>query len=145
LLLPTVKIEKQLHDTYNGMMFATLLHQTDATLLQATTSTMTATITTTNTMTGEDATADNDEYDYEFGGEADVSCSSADDTTRSLPLRGKSEDLVAPPTVVRRVRQRADAPNAVINAQSTHITLPYGWDIAAEAPAAAAIGATERE
>eukprot|EP00953_Heterococcus_sp_UTEX-ZZ885_P001883 1528-Heterococcus_DN1.PRE.4 len=124
-------------------MFVTLLHQTDTTLLQATTSTTSSTSTITNDVTGEDATADNDEYDY--GGDADTSYNSTDDTTQSLPLRGKSEDLVAPPTVVRRVRQRADAPNAVINAQSTHITLPYGWDIAAEAPAAAAIGATERE
>jgi hypothetical protein len=96
-------------------------------------------------VTGKDAISDNNEYDYEFGGDADTSYNRADDTTQSLPLRGKSDDLVAPPTGVLRVRQRADAPNAVINAQSTHITLPFGWDIAAEAPPAAAVGATERE
>eukprot|EP00953_Heterococcus_sp_UTEX-ZZ885_P001877 1527-Heterococcus_DN1.PRE.4 len=83
---------------------------------QATTSTTSSASTITKDVTGDDANADDNDYDYELGGDADVSYNSADDTTQSLPVRGK--------------------------AHTSHCRMA---GIAAAAPAAAAIGATERE
>jgi hypothetical protein len=78
--------------------------------------------------------------EYEHGGNAvDTSYNSTDDTAESFPKCGSFGDVVAAPTVLlTRTRQRSDAPSgcAVVNASSTQITLPCGWTVASEPPAA---------